>query len=417
MAKSLRTEYLKQYELSKNIRLQLVGLVICGVGSGLMGCAGSTSGSASAPFSDEESQISVNTGAPGSSSTASQLKAPVDLNKMLPHNAICTPWPKDGEGDWQNGLKGSVFYRAQGQDRWYNSLDYINKGTPKSGTILVSSLNVPTRMFTEGFETAAGESIKNEMGEKLIEYFGLSFESDLVLTENDEEGEYEFSSLTDDGFRLSIQDGNGVWQDVITTEGDHPTKMGCSSKRILLEKNKLYPMRVTYYQGPRYHISLVAMWRKAPVGPLALDPSCNKQGNELYFDPNKDSVPKAAYNDLLSRGWSPIASQNFVLGAYKAINICTDEPGPTIIDFLLSEYSDTEFTFLWETNEPATTQLKITNVATQETFVTQTSNVLETTHFATVSGLKANTSYLVQPVSVNENVGLTIGEGIVIQTK
>ncbi len=390
-----------------DVQVCLSAVVIVIALSNFTACSGG-----SAPSRAEENQVKVVTG-PG----VSPKKAPVDLNKMLPHNAICTPWPGGEDGDWRNGLKGSVHYRAQGQDRWYSVLDYISKGTTKAGTVFVSSLNVPTRMFTEGFETASGDPVKNEQGEKLIEYFGLNFESDLSLLDTDEEGEYEFSLLSDDGTRVAIQDGAGQWRDVIDSDGDHPTKMGCASERVLLERGKLYPIRVQYYQGPRYHISLVLMWRKAPQGPLALDPSCNKQGNHLYFDPTNSSQPQTAYTELTARGWQPIPSGNFLLSAYDTFNICNPEPGPEIFDFMLSELSGNEYTFLWETNEPATTQLKITNVATSEAFVTSTNNALETIHFATVTGLTSGQSYLVQPVSLNENLGITIGAGLVIQAR
>ncbi len=401
----------------KSRSLKGVGALILSIGA--TGCSQSDGGG-SAPLASEEHQVTVVTAnplTPAQQSAAAKPKAPVDLNKMLPHNAICTPWPDGESGDWRNGLKASVHYRAQGQPRWYTAGEYITKGTPKSGTVYVSALNVPTRMFSEGFQTASGEPVKDEQGTKLIEYFGLDFESDLALLDTDEEGDYEFSVLADDGTLVSIQDGTGTWKTVINNDGDHPTKMGCATERVRLEKRKLYPIRVKYYQGPRYHISLMLMWRKAPVGPVALDPLCNQEGNDRYFDPDHASAVKPAYQALLSRGWKPIPSPNFLLSAYDTFNICNPTAGPEITEFMLSEFSGSDFTFLWETNEPATTQLKITNLGTQESFVTQTNNELETLHFATVSGLNAASTYLIQPVSLNENLGLTVGAGLVIKTR
>ena len=91
------------------------------------------------------------------------------------------------------------------------------------------------------------------------------------------------------------------------------------------------PIAVDYYQGPRFHIALMVLWRKLPdanASSLA-DSACGLSGNDRFFNSNQSpSVPSQTYLDLLSRGWSVVAPQNFLLPLNSPMNPCNGTNPP-----------------------------------------------------------------------------------------
>src|SRR5690606_35966359 len=123
-----------------------------------------------------------------------------------------------------------------------------------------------------------------DTNKKLIEYFGVKFESTLQLSDDDEEGDYELALLSDDGARLKIKDpATDSWREIINNDNNHETRMGCSSEVIRMTRRTQIPIEVVYFQGPRYHIANILMWRKSSVA--GKDSSCGVYGNKHYFNP------------------------------------------------------------------------------------------------------------------------------------
>ncbi len=241
---------------------------------------------------------------------------------------ICDPL-SSGNATLNGGLVGSLTYRPDQVPSGVSFTqvsDYINFGTKSAQTVYLSQLNVPTRKFTDGFMTQDNSLIRKDHGELLIEYFGLHMETILKLSSRDPVGKYQLALLSDDGTILEVHKTSDEKMTLIRNDGAHSARFGCASSLISMSAETRLPISVDYFQGPRMHIALVAMWRQLPEGTLTApaDPLCGQDGgsNSFYFDSETSpSTPQPAYNQLLSRGWKPISSENFEL-PNSATNPC-----------------------------------------------------------------------------------------------
>ncbi|WP_159455168.1 PA14 domain-containing protein [Pseudobacteriovorax antillogorgiicola] len=152
----------------------------------------------------------------------------------------------DGKVD---GLVGQVFeLAAQTQ-----SLPDFGLYTEKA-RIVVNNLDVPERAFDTGFPGLP----------ELFEWFGIQFLGEIEIPES---GQYWFRLTADDGSNLYIGD-----EKVIDNDGVHATKSVDGS--IYLEKGS-HPIRVDYFQGPRYHITLQLLWKDSMDGDFSIVPSAS----------------------------------------------------------------------------------------------------------------------------------------------
>ena len=245
-----------------------------------------------------------------------------------------------------------------------------------------------------------------------------------MLGPNDTEGTYEFATLADDGVKMGIVKNGQPRSDFIDSDGDHPTQMGCSSKSFPFTKTTRLPVELLYYQGPRYHIALVVMWRKlAPGAVQTKDTLCNQLGNNFFFDPDHNSTPQQPYKDLLSRGWKPLAKENFSIPGSDdtnttqvAFNPCYQGTLPVITNVAMGEILFNDAFVFWNTDIPATTQVILIEVATGATTVTDVDGVLSLDHQLHLTGLKANTQYQLQAISVSAAMGRAISSPIQFKT-
>lgn len=335
----------------------------------------------------------------------------VNLHPM--NKTVCDPWGGGGGTQLDKGIKASLFYRGAGMDRYYSAQEYIDKTVASSQQLFMSDLNVPTRMFSEGFSTQINSVVKDDAGNKLIEYFGLKFETVLKLRADQPEGNYELGSLADDGIVVKAKI-NGVWKTIINNDGDHPTQMGCSSSLVNMTYDSAIPLEVTYYQGPRYHIANVLMWRQSEDA--GKDNECGKLGNEYYFNPNDQSLPLAPYHGLVSRGWAPISADNFYLPGQESYNPCVPGTAPVVSDFRVSEVLSNNLILNWTTDIESTTQVLITEVATGVQTLTTSDNLLRLDHRVVVSGLQPGTQYQVQAISISADMGKTMSAPLSVTT-
>lgn len=339
----------------------------------------------------------------------------VDVNANPLDKTVCDPFGGIPAENLQQGIRASLHYLMAGQPPLTRSEDYVTFARKSDQKLFFADLNVPTRMFERGFATQTNDVLKDDGGTKLIEYFGVKFESILKLTDNDVEGEYELALLSDDGTTLKAISGtkeNPILTTIIDNDGDHPTRMGCASQTLLLSKDKSLPFMLTYYQGPRYHISNILMWRQATG---TKDPACGDTGNEHFFDPNT-LAPKKPYNDLLARGWKPVPASNFFIPKDESYNPCVEGTNPVISDFKAVEVFSDGAQFVWKTDIAATSQIKIINKNTGEVILTHSDNALRSIHRVSITGLQASTTYRAQAVSVSEDLGHSMSEVIEFTT-
>lgn len=344
----------------------------------------------------------------------------VDVNRYASNKLICNPLSDAPatQTNYEKGIKAELSYLTAGMPRLYSSMDYIQFGKKSDQSIFLSDMNVPTRIFSEGFSNASGSVLKNDVGENLIEYFGLKMKTNLILTPADADGDYELALLSDDGSTLTLKSGTGPEADevLINNDGDHPTRMGCASRTIRLRRNVMQPIEVTYYQGPRYHISNVLIWRKSSTA--ATDPLCNQLGNNLFYNPDAQSEPQQAFKDLLSRGWSVVKPDNFMISTTKVdYNPCVSGTNPVISNLKLGEVILSTASLSWTTDIAATAQVQLTNTATGEVTTTTSDNVLRTTNTILLSNLQPKTLYRAQAISVSSDLGRSISAELLIQTQ
>lgn len=335
----------------------------------------------------------------------------LDANFYPINKVVCDPFDPNPPGP-NDGLVASLYYRKQDQAAFGAVLDYIEQAQESNKNLFFSSLNVPTRIFSLGFPSETGEMVKNDAGSDLVEYFALRFHSILKLSAPDEEGEYELALLSDDGATFKIKQADGSYKMHVNNDGDHPTRFGCGTEKIVMNRNTELAVQLDYYQGPRYHISLIPMWRK--VNPNnAPETSCGLTSNEAFFDYNNASAPQSAYNQILARGWKPIAAANWHLPSSAIFNPCVSGTVPVISDFKLVRSEEGFVTFSWKTDIPSTSQLLFKNVATGVEGLTVADNTLRTSHQVNAfHGIVIGQTYDFQGISISADYGKSMSSAV-----
>ena len=390
----------------------------------LAACSGSKMGSGGDSGSDNvaasevlSAPLIMETSAPVDFSQTNKMSK-MDVNKYPITKLVCDPLGGGSPQPQSNaGLQAELYWiNPLTQPHYTNVSDYITYGLKSDKTLFFSQLNVPTRMFSLGFPLEAGGSVSDDSNNKLIEYFALRFKTVLKLNPDQPEGLYEFAVLSDDGTIVKMRNENGDYVELVNNDGTHPSRFGCGSQYVDMKRDTEKLLQIDYYQGPKYHISAIMMMRKvqtAANGSIIRDSACGTSGNNLFFDPNNNSAPQAAYNALLSRGWTPLNAKNYSLPVQALFNPCMAGIAPVITNFHIVERSDTSVWLEWNTDIPATSQVLYRIANSNNLQLTNSDNVLKTTkHTVVIDGLTAGALYEMQAVSISESYGKTISNPI-----
>lgn len=360
-------------------------------------------------------------GTTGSEGETASTAVPYLENVNQPSNLVCDAL--NGavlvSTDPTAGLVANLFYLDSSQPRYSSVNDYITNGHPiTNATLYFNEINVPTRPFDRGFFTNEGQTILNNQGNTLYEYFGLEFMTDIILAAEDPEGDYQFAVLADDGAILSTRGESGNPLDVIVNDdGTHPTKFGCGTYPINMSRSTRLPVNFRYFQGPRYHISAMILYRPWPTDSnLVNDVECGKSGNSRYFDSTQNPpTAQAAFNGLLSRGWKVLQSANYKVP--RGIENSCNVPAPTISNETLVSVTSTSADFTWTTDVPSTSQIEYVNVSTGQVSVTTIDTLLIYNHAFTATGLTPNTLYNATVISSSASGKSTRGTQITFRTR
>ncbi len=340
--------------------------------------------------------------------------ATFDTNMYPLNKVVCDPFDPGSPGP-NDGMIATLYYRGNGQNRWYTVNDYIQQGQKSQQTLFFSKLDIPTRVFSMGFPSETGASIQDDSQNTLNEYFALSVSSILKLAPSDAEGEYELALLSDDGAVMQIRDQGGVYQTVVNNDGDHPTRLGCG-QRVQMNRETELVVKLNYYQGPRYHISLIPLWRKVD-SITTPELRCGQTGNRLFFDYDNNSQPQPAYNDLLARGWKPISADNWNMPGYALFNPCTQGTVPVISDFRNTGNVEGFVSFQWTTNIPASSQILYKNLRTGEEVLTVADNRLRPVHSVRIMNLTPGETYQFRAISISADYGKVISQPITFMVR
>ncbi len=254
------------------------------------------------------------------------IQVPETTPSVPPVVAVCDPLNENSDSS-KMAIQGELYYRTEKPVVRPNGAlvsfdkvdDYIDFGKKVEGTmVFLNQVYTLTRMFDRGFESSTGQVLMNEKKEKLIEYFALKLESRIKLDANEEEGLYQLALLSDDGSILEVNSGNG-YEISVQNDKNHPTRLTCGSI-VQMKKGRSLPMKLKYYQGPKFHIALTLLWRKVDQRNLSSKSDlCNgaeieRTGNDMWADVTKyPSTASAKFNQLISKeqGWKVLAPANF----------------------------------------------------------------------------------------------------------
>jgi hypothetical protein len=335
-----------------------------------------------------------------------------------PDSFVCDPLTDgtDGTGIRTQGAVAELYYLTSEMPRYTQVANYITHGVKVDDLILYfSQLFIPTRPFDRGFVTAGGRTLETPQGDTLYEYFALDIRG-RIQRGSWSAGDYQFAVLSDDGAVFDIEPvGSPKVQ--IQNDGFHPTRMGCASTPVRLGDDDKLPFRLQYFQGPRYHISLILMARPWPTDGVWQDTECGKQGNSRYFDSTQNPpAPQAAYNGLLARGWMPLGINNYRIPAELDFNPCSD-PAPTISNLGFSAIAITNVTLTWSTDRPATRQVFYRRLSETTYTAGPMLSDLRTQHQVQVGGLSPATDYVMYVRSTTISGRATVSGLMPVRTR
>lgn len=313
-----------------------------------------------------------------------------------------------GEADPRQGVLAKLYYLSEDAPHYEVVDDYIEFGlTYDDVDIYFNQLNLPTRPFDRGFVTEAGTTMMTPEGDTLYEWFALDIHGKVHLNPDQSPGEYQFAILADDGVIMELDmDNDGVYETtIIDNDGYHPTRMGCGTQSVYFDAGTEYNFRMKYFQGPKYHISLVPMMRPLPAKASDdVDPECGKQGNSRYFDSTQSPPkPQSAYLGLLDRGWAPLNTGNYSLPDGEEDNPCEEEEEPPVAPVVsnigVSSVGTSTAVVTWDSDILSSSQVEILDVLNGTTVYSAEDTNMVTSHSVTLTGLMSNRLYRVRGIS------------------
>lgn len=237
---------------------------------------------------------------------------------------ICDPFSKSGEKNCNGGFLGEIFYLTDTPRTNFKALSsksvdfFYSNGTKVDALLNLKNIFVPTRSFTEGFPTQSGSAIVDNNGNLLNEYFAFRLNTVAKLDPLiDQPGWYQVATLSDDGSMLNYKaTADSAYSVLVANDGDHSSRLGCSSKAIYVSDASRIPMQLKYYQGPRTSIAMVMLWRKVDSETAALDSFCGYSSSSEWFGPAPylDYTTARRWGQLTApaRGWKVMSPTNFV---------------------------------------------------------------------------------------------------------
>jgi hypothetical protein len=240
-------------------------------------------------------------------------------------NYVCEPFNGVGQtSSGINGLRGNIafvgptdsndetFVRSLGaKDYWTNSSPLIHKS---STPLYFNQVNVIPMKFDQGFTTGDGKYLEDNSGNKLIEWFSVKYETQLVLSPEDAEGYYKLASVADDGLSVEAYI-DGKWEQIVDNDGIHSPRFQCQNNQLHLTHSSKIKLRIHYFQGPRTVISNVLFFKYLGTSIPQMVSGCELNGsNDIYTDPWDGQVTGTShYTSLINANWKIIPNKNFLL--------------------------------------------------------------------------------------------------------
>lgn len=187
---------------------------------------------------------------PDSAALASETPAPA--TEATSTDVICDPFSESTDCKDDAGLMGFLYYLPGGK----HLNDFFKCGEKLKTPLILTHLNIPQRSWDKGFPIGGGKLLSNSRGVVLKEYFAMDLSGFLTPPSSLAEGNYQFAVLSDDGSRIELNDNL-----VVDNDGVHASTWACASSPVYLTPGNKMKMKVQYFQGPRYNISLQVFMR------------------------------------------------------------------------------------------------------------------------------------------------------------
>jgi hypothetical protein len=354
----------------------------------------------------------------GSESGSTMVGAINPDPSFSPSRNVCDPFKTNSQQARDRGLVGSLVYLTEDQPRYDNVQDYLDHAVLAPVTIYLDRLYTPPRPFDLGFKTQSGEEVKTVNGDTLYKYFGIQVKSQLRLADVEAPGYYQLALHASEGARLKLTDENGVEQEIVNTSVAKASKFACSTVPVYLDHDSKIPLTLEYYQADGKHLSLMAVWRPWP-GPDAKnsDDICQSDSHSLFeYSDIAPAVAKTKFYEKLAAGWKVLENENFVFPEQEE-NPCVPTEAPlAITNFRILSLSRNSAVLEWNTNIPATSQVKYEVAGSGVQQVSAASQALVLYHQVTLSGLSANTLYNFQGISTTPSGQSSISDVRSIRT-
>ena len=180
---------------------------------------------------------------------------------------VCFPSGTGGPGttptDAKQGIYGKLYALDPAKSSLATTVDGLISNADALANIYFNDFNVPVTSFDQGFRIGPTEYLQDQKKNTLIEWFGIDTQFRVKLRPAaDSEGYYQFATDSDDG--SLVYDKNIMSQEtlLVGNDGLHLPQFKCANRAVHLAAGELFPMRLKYYQGPRFLIELKLLWRK-----------------------------------------------------------------------------------------------------------------------------------------------------------
>jgi hypothetical protein len=256
-----------------------------------------------------------------------------DTRRFTMRDVVCNPFATTTPigpnvvGSCRKGLRANLYY-ASAEDRLldngalgrkFNSVDkLITLGLRSRALLYLPSLDVRARKFQNGFTTTEGQTLRDDSGATLVEWFALDMESILKLAPGETAGRYHIIVVSDDGVLFDVKNqGDAGLRNLISHDGLRAPSVGCptNGEALQLDSASRLPIRIRYYQGPREDIAISVFWKKVdastPANNLAAL-KCGQQRTSDFYSATPGAVP-VGYQALFDLGYRPLQEGNFIL--------------------------------------------------------------------------------------------------------
>jgi len=194
-----------------------------------------------------------------------------------------------------------------------DSVDFmIERGIQLPNPVRMHQIFIPTTIFSNGFNNISGDHIPDSLDNSIVEAFAFELTGNLILGDNMNPGLHDLALLSDDGATLQADmDGDGSYETMLVdNDGLHATRMGCSSRAIDFQSDTKIPVRLRYYQGPRFHIALNFLMREIDnPSEAGTHPQCGEEPVDpdewfrTYNGQEPDLTGSSMYGQLIVDGW------------------------------------------------------------------------------------------------------------------